>query len=257
LNETGCACGAPSHQAPFLSLSRGACNPEAGAALVRASGHDPHVPDHPVFARFYDRLLAGTERAGLADMRRELLRSASGRVLELGAGTGHNLVHYTDAVTELVLEEPDPHMAARLREHLEREGTAAGQPSVIEAPAEELPFDDGSFDTVVATLVLCTVEDPARSLAEVRRVLVEGGRFLYLEHVRSARPGLARWQDWLERPWGWFAGGCHPNRATDQLLAGAGFWIDSLERDKLPKAGPLIRPLIRGVAIRPSGVGQG
>jgi ubiquinone/menaquinone biosynthesis C-methylase UbiE len=212
--------------------------------------------DHPLFARFYDRMLAGTERAGLASMRHELLSSASGRVLELGAGTGHNLEHYTDAVTELVLEEPDPHMARLLRERLAREGTAAGRPSVIEAPAEELPFDDGSFDTVVSTLVLCTVEDPGRAVAEARRVLVEGGRLLYLEHVRSARPGLARWQDWLERPWGWFAGGCHPNRATDQLLAGAGFWIDSLERDKLPKAPPLVRPVIRGVAIRPIGVRQ-
>jgi ubiquinone/menaquinone biosynthesis C-methylase UbiE len=215
------------------------------------------MPEHPLFARFYDRLFASTERAGLAQMRRELISSASGRVLELGAGTGHNLEHYTDAVTELVLDEPDPHMAVRLRDRLEREGTAAGQASVIEAPAEELPFDDGSFDAVVSTLVLCTVENPGRALAEARRVLVEGGRLLFLEHVRSARPGFARWQDWLERPWGWFAGGCHPNRATDQLIAGAGFWIDSLERDKLPKLGPLIRPLIRGVAIRPTGIRQG
>ena len=212
------------------------------------------MPEHPIFARFYDRMIAGTERAGLGEMRRRLLSTASGRVLELGAGTGHNLGYYTDAVTELILAEPDPHMAKLLRERLEREGTAARQASVIEAPAEELPFDDGSFDAVVATLVLCTVESPARAVAEARRVLVEGGRFLYIEHVRSARRGLARWQDWLERPWGFFAGGCHPNRATDQLLAGAGFWIDSLERDKLPKAPPLIRPLIRGVAIRPNGV---
>jgi ubiquinone/menaquinone biosynthesis C-methylase UbiE len=215
------------------------------------------VPEHPLFARFYDRLTAGTERAGLGAMRRQLLSSASGRVLELGAGTGHNLEHYTDAVTELVLAEPDAHMARRLRERLAREGTAAGNPSVIDARAEELPFDDGSFDVVVATLVLCTVQDPGRALAEARRVLVEGGRFLYLEHVRSSRSRLARWQDWLERPWGFFSGGCHPNRATDELLAGAGFWIDSLERDQLPKAPPMVRPLIRGVAIRPSGVGEG
>src|SRR5436305_7226627 len=207
----------------------------------------------PIFARFYDRMIAGTERAGLGEMRRELLADATGRVLELGAGTGHNLPYYPDAVTELVLAEPDPHMASRLRERLEAEGTAAGRPSVIVAPAEDLPFDDGSFDTVVATLVLCTVENPTRAIAENRRVLVEGGRFLYLEHVRSSRRGLARWQDWLERPWGFVAGGCHPNRATDQLLAGAGFWIDSLERNRLPKAPPIVRPLIRGVARRPSG----
>jgi hypothetical protein len=89
-------------------------------------------------------------------------------------------------------------------------------------------------------------------VAEARRVLVEDGRLLYIEHVRSSRPGLARWQDWLQRPWGWFAGGCHPNRATDQLLAGAGFWIDSIDRDSLPKAPPIVRPLIRGVARRPA-----
>jgi ubiquinone/menaquinone biosynthesis C-methylase UbiE len=215
------------------------------------------VSEHPIFARFYDRMTAGTERAGLGEMRRELLSSATGRVLELGAGTGHNLPYYTSEVTELVMSEPDPHMATRLRDTLGEEGTAAGKPSVIVAPAEDLPFDDGSFDAVVATLVLCTVTDPVRAVAEARRVLVEGGTLLYLEHVRSTSRRRAWWQDRLERPWGFFAGGCHPNRATDQLLAGAGFWIDSLERTKLPKAPPIVRPLIRGVARRPSGVRSG
>src|SRR6476620_4214537 len=114
---------------------------------------------------------AGAERAGLGQMRRELLATASGRTLELGAGTGHNLEYYTDAVTELVMTEPDPHMAARLRERLAQDRTAAGNPSVTEAPAEQLPFDDESFDTVVATLVLCTVERPDQAVSEARRVL--------------------------------------------------------------------------------------
>jgi ubiquinone/menaquinone biosynthesis C-methylase UbiE len=212
------------------------------------------VTEHPIFARFYDRMTARTERAGLGEMRRELLASASGRVLELGAGTGHNLEHYTAAVTELVMTEPDPHMARRLRERLAAEPGAARNPAVVEASAEDLPFDDGSFDVVVATLVFCTVPDPLRALEEARRVLVEGGQLLYLEHVRSSRPGLARWQDRLERPWGFVAAGCHPNRDTGQLLADAGFWIDRLENKKLPKAPPLVRPVIRGVARRPSGV---
>jgi ubiquinone/menaquinone biosynthesis C-methylase UbiE len=209
---------------------------------------------HPIFASLYDRMLAGTERAGLGEMRSRLLAQATGKVLELGAGTGANLEHYTGAVTELVLTEPDPHMARRLRERLARERKPVASTTVVESGAEELPFDDGSFDTVVATLVLCTVEDPGKALAEARRVLVEGGKLLYLEHVRSERRRLARWQDRLERPWGFFAGGCHPNRATDQLLPEAGFWIDSLEREKLPKAPAIVRPLIRGVARRPSGV---
>ena len=211
---------------------------------------------HPIFAALYDRMLAGTERAGLMEMRRELLTHASGRVLELGAGTGHNLEHYTDAVTELVMTEPDPHMARRLRERLASHGSPVASASVVEAPAEDLPFDDGSFDTVVATLVFCTVEDPPRAVAEARRVLVEGGTLLYLEHVRAQSSRLARWQDRLERPWGFFAAGCHPNRATDQLLAGAGFWIDSMEWGRLPKAPPIARPLIRGVARRPSAAGS-
>jgi ubiquinone/menaquinone biosynthesis C-methylase UbiE len=212
------------------------------------------VSEHPIFARFYDRMTAGTERAGLGEMRRELLAVATGRVLELGAGTGHNLIYYTNAVTELVMTEPEPNMARQLRERVAANPGAAGNPSVIEASAEDLPFDDGSFDTVVATLVLCTIPEPLRALGEARRVLVEGGKFLYLEHVRARRPGLARWQDRLERPWGFFAGGCHPNRDTGQLLADAGFWIDSLEDLKMPKAPPIVRPVIRGVARRPEGV---
>jgi ubiquinone/menaquinone biosynthesis C-methylase UbiE len=221
---------------------------------VRISVDDPRMSDHPIFARFYDRMMAGTERAGLGEMRRQLLASASGRVLELGSGTGHNLQYYTDAVTELVMTEPEPNMARQLRERISREPHAVGKVTVMETSAEDLPFDDASFDVVVATLVLCTIPNPLRALTEARRVLVEGGRLLYLEHVRSNRPGLARWQDRLERPWGFFAGGCHPNRDTGQVLADAGFWIDSLEDLKLPKSPPIARPMIRGVARRPDGV---
>jgi ubiquinone/menaquinone biosynthesis C-methylase UbiE len=212
------------------------------------------MSEHPIFARFYDRMTAGTERAGLAEMRRELIASAAGRTLELGAGTGHNLPYYTDAVTELVLAEPEPNMASQLREKLGQTGALAGRASVINAPAEDLPFDDTTFDTVVATLVLCTVENPDRAVAEARRVLVEGGRLIFLEHVRAHSRRLAWWQDRLERPWGFLAGGCHPNRPTDQLLPSAGFWIDSIEKTKLPKAPPIVRPLVRGVARRPSGI---
>jgi ubiquinone/menaquinone biosynthesis C-methylase UbiE len=211
------------------------------------------APEHPFFARIYDYMIAGSEKAGLADMRHSLLSAAAGRTLEIGAGTGHNLPHYTDAVTELVLAEPDPYMAARLRERLTREHPSVASAQVTTAPAEDLPFDDGSFDTVVSTLVLCTVSDPRGALAEARRVLVEGGRFLFLEHVRSDSPRLAWWQDRLERPWGWFAGACHPNRPTSNTLADAGMFIEQLDRERFPKAPRILRPMIKGVAVRPGG----
>jgi len=199
----------------------------------------------------YDRMMARVERDGLDAMRGELIGEASGRTLELGAGTGHNLHHYGEAVSELILTEPDPHMARRLRTRL---AAAPPVPSAtsVEAPAERLPVDDASVDTVVATLVLCTIPDPAAALAEVTRVLRRGGRFLFLEHVRSeSSPRLAGWQDRLERPWGWIAGGCHPNRDTAATLEASGLEIERVERLEMPPSGgPMVRPLIRGAARR-------
>ncbi|MDP9228385.1 MAG: class I SAM-dependent methyltransferase, partial [Actinomycetota bacterium] len=174
--------------------------------------------EHPLFARFYDRMISGSERAGLTELRRSLLGRASGRALEIGAGTGLNLGLYPPGLSELVLAEPDPHMARQLRERVEGGASAVDRVTVIEAPAEELPFDEGSFDTVVSTLVLCSVDDPDRALAEARRVLAEDGALIFLEHVRGGR-ALSWWQDRLERPWGAVAGGCHPNRPTGDLLA--------------------------------------
>ena len=209
------------------------------------------MADHRIFAAIYDRLMSGTEKGGLSEMRADLLREARGRTLELGAGTGHNLPHYTPSVTELVLTEPDRFMAVRLRKHLAAEPPAPATVEVVDAPAEQLPFEDGSFDTVVATLVFCTVEDPERAAAELRRVLRADGVLLYLEHVRSPdSERLRRWQDRLERPWGWFGAGCHPNRPTDALLPAAGFEVTRMDRDKLPKSEltPWVSPLIRGSA---------
>jgi ubiquinone/menaquinone biosynthesis C-methylase UbiE len=210
------------------------------------------VRGHRFFATIYDRLMASTEDAGLRDMRADLIASASGRTLELGAGTGHNLGHYTDAVGELVLTEPDPHMAKRLRARLGAEPPAPGSAEVIEAGAESLPFDDDSFDVVVSTLCLCTVEDPVRVVDEVARVLRPGGRLLYLEHVRSEEPRLAGWQDRLERPWGWFAGGCHPNRRTPATIAASALEPADSEPGELPKAPPIVRPMVRGEARLPA-----
>jgi ubiquinone/menaquinone biosynthesis C-methylase UbiE len=199
-----------------------------------------------LFAATYDRGLKATEEAGLGEMRRGLLAAAAGRVVELGAGTGVNLDLYPDVVEDLVLVEPDPHMAKRLRARLDASPRAA---SVLEAPAERLPLADASRDLAVATLVLCTVPDPAAALAELRRVLVPGGRLLLIEHVRARNPALARWQDRLEKPWRFIGDGCHCNRDTAATLAAAGFKAIELERGAMPKAPPIVRPLIRGRAV--------
>lgn len=202
-----------------------------------------------LFSAMYDRAMAGTEDAGLREKRRALLAGASGRVLELGAGTGANLELYPEAVRELVLAEPDPQMTRRLRPKLAASGRSA---EVVEAPAERLPFPDASFDTAVATLVLCTVPDPQAALAEVARVLKPGGRLLFLEHVRSGDARLARWQDRLEGPWRFLGDGCHCNRDTVAAIGAAGFELGEAERDRLPKAPPLVRPLAVGSASRPA-----
>jgi ubiquinone/menaquinone biosynthesis C-methylase UbiE len=193
-----------------------------------------------LFAAIYDRMLATQEEAGLRDHRRAIVSQSRGRVLEIGAGTGLNLAHYGPEATELVLTEPEEPMARRLRARLTR-----GE--VVEAPAERLPFADDSFDTVVSTLVLCTVPDQPRALEEIRRVLKPDGRLLFLEHVRSHDEKVARWQDRLLPAWRFVGHGCHPNRDTAAALARAGFDLE-LESWRLPKAPAIVRPAIEGVA---------
>ena len=198
------------------------------------------------FTALYDRGLKGTEEAGLREMRRKLLSEADGRTLDVGAGTGANLGLFPDAVTELVLAEPDPHMVKRLRPRLRELDQAA---ELVEAGAEELPFDDASFDTAVFTLVLCTVPDPAAALAEAARVLRPGGTLLFLEHVRSEQPAVARWQDRLEKPWRFLGDGCHCNRDTVATIEASPLVLEHVERSRMPKAPPIVRPLARGRAV--------
>jgi ubiquinone/menaquinone biosynthesis C-methylase UbiE len=200
------------------------------------------------FAALYDRAFAATEEAGLREMRRDVLSAAQGRTIDLGAGTGANLDLYPGTVTELVLAEPDPHMAKQLRAKLTESGS---QVELVEAGAETLPFDDDSFDTAVFTLVLCTVPDPTAALAETARVLRPGGRLLFVEHVRAEDPGIARWQDRLEKPWRFLADGCHCNRDTVATIEASPLSVEAVEQEQLPKAPPLVRPLVRGSAALP------
>jgi ubiquinone/menaquinone biosynthesis C-methylase UbiE len=197
------------------------------------------------FARGYDFFFRQMEEGGLREMRRELLSDAQGRTLELGAGTGLNHDLYPPAVTELVLTEPFAPMASQLREKVAGLARAV---EVVEAPAEALPFPDDSFDTVALTLVLCSVDDPARALAEVHRVLKPGGRFLFLEHVRATDGRLARWQDRLRAPWYAFAHGCVCNRETLATIESSPLEVERAERGDIPKAVPLVRPMVSGIA---------
>jgi len=197
-----------------------------------------------IFAATYDRMSRKSEEAGVRALRQSLLADATGRVLEIGAGTGANLQHYGKRIESLVAAEPEPAMLRRLQ-RTARERAPLAQ--VLQAPAEALPFEDDSFDTVVSTLVLCGVDDQARALAEAHRVLRPGGRLLFLEHVRADDPGLARFQDrmnWLNR----LVVGCDCNRSTLASIETEGFTVERLQRTTMPKAPKFVRPLIVGAA---------
>ena len=192
----------------------------------------------------YDRMMRGSEDAGVRDLRQGLVADASGRVLEIGAGTGLNLPHYNGSVESLVLTEPQAPMVRRLQRAAHEH---APQAQVLRAPAEDLPFEDDSFDTVVTTLVLCGVDDQPRAVREARRVLRPGGRLLFLEHVRAEDPGFARFQDrmnWLNR----VVVGCDCNRPTLATIEAEGFTVSRLEQTTMPKAPKFVRPLIVGTA---------
>lgn len=199
-----------------------------------------------LFAAIYDRLLAPEERAGLADLRAGLLSGLSGTVVEVGAGTGLNLRHYPAAADRLVLVEPAAAMAERLRNRVLEERPSA---TVLRGVAEALPLRAGSADAVVVTLVLCSVPDPDRAAAEIRRVLKPGGVLAVLEHV-AGTGWLLRVQRALESPWRVFGRGCHLARHTRSTLDAAGFDTATVADTELPGIA-LTRPGIVGPAHPP------
>jgi ubiquinone/menaquinone biosynthesis C-methylase UbiE len=192
----------------------------------------------------YDRQLAKIEQAGLGELRQTLLADASGRVLEVGGGTGANLPFYGPDVESLTITEPEPSMLRRLERRVREQSPAT---KVLRAPAEDLPFEDNTFDVAVSTLVLCGVDDQARALGELRRVLRPGGRLIFIEHVRSDEPGLARWQDRLNGLIRLVAC-CDCNRRTLESIQAEGFEVTDVEHTSLKKVPPWDRPLIAGTA---------
>ena len=205
---------------------------------------------NPIFARVYARVSAKTEKAGQAEHRRELLEGLSGRVVEVGAGHGLNFAHYPATVEEVIAVEPEPFLRARAQEAAAR---AEVPVRVVDGVADELPLDTGSMDAGAASLVLCTVPDPRRALAELHRVIRPGGELRFYEHVLADQPRYARVQHAVSKVWPWFAGGCHPNRATGEAIAQAGFVLERQRRfvfRRFVVEAP-VAPRILGVARRP------
>jgi ubiquinone/menaquinone biosynthesis C-methylase UbiE len=195
----------------------------------------------------YDRFTARSERDTFAAHRQALLAGAAGDVLEIGGGTGANLSHYGGDVSTLTITEPEQPMAKRLQKRI---ASVRPDAKLLQAPAEDLPFDDESFEVAVSTLVLCTVDDQPRALRELRRVLKPGGRLLFMEHVRSEDPKTARMQDRMLPINVRIAHGCHCNRPTLDGIRAAGFEVADVENDTIAHAPKFVRPLIVGVAVK-------
>jgi ubiquinone/menaquinone biosynthesis C-methylase UbiE len=198
-----------------------------------------------LFAALYDTVGKGSEKAGLREERKQLVESAEGQTIEIGAGTGLNLQHYPEAVTRLVLVEPDEHMRRRLERRL---ASLDRNAEIVDASAEDLPFPDGSFDTAVVTLVLCSVPSQQSALAEIARVLKPNGRLLFLEHVRSGDPAIARRQDRIRPLYNLV--GCNPNRDTLAGIQASVLTVESVKQGEIPKAPKVERPMIVGTARR-------
>jgi ubiquinone/menaquinone biosynthesis C-methylase UbiE len=207
---------------------------------------------HRLFAALYDRMNAAAERRWMGKRRANLLADAHGVVLEIGGGTGANLSFYQD-IERLVITEPDPFMRKKLRPKLAQ---ARIPVEISDADAQWLPFADESFDTVVSTLVFCTIPDPQAALMEIRRVLRPArGRLLLLEHVRG-EGRVARWQDRVQPLWSCLLAGCHPNRATVSTVEATGFRVEKLERFEPPVPLSAFTPCVQGAACLVEG-GQG
>jgi ubiquinone/menaquinone biosynthesis C-methylase UbiE len=200
-------------------------------------------------AFFYDSLLAKSEEACLTEWRSELVKHVHGNVLEIGAGTGANILFYPKNGIELTLSEPDKHMRTQLEEKVKDEGL--DHVTISSHTIEENHKPDATFDCVVSTLVCCSVPNLASAFSEIKRILKPDGYFIFLEHV-GAEKGTRRrrWQNRLTPLWCKISGNCHLNRETEIAFKNAGFTFKEIKRESMRKATPLVRPTIRGIAIK-------
>jgi SAM-dependent methyltransferase len=207
------------------------------------------MPDaHPIFATFFATAAALGERTGYGGRRSEALARATGRLLIVGLGPGHDLEHLPGTVTEVLAVEPEPTMRRYCARRVDRSPVPA---RLVAAVVEHLPLPDECVDAALVALVLCSVADPAAAAAELRRVLRRAGTLHVLEHVH-AQPGsrLARWQDRLDPLWSRLAAGCHVTRDAGELLRTAGFDTSRLRTVNVRLAPPLVTPHVLGTARR-------
>ena len=198
-----------------------------------------------IFPWLQDKL----ESQEMGKQRALALKEVSGDVLEIGLGTGANLSYYGDRVHSLTAVEPSPGMRARAEQRAKETGRTL---TLTQHSGKQLPFDDARFDTVVITLVLCTVEDVSAVLREVLRVLRPGGKYCFLEHVASSDPKVRKWQERLNRISKIVGCGCNLNRDTERAIRSAGFAVQKLDRANLCGLTGGFHPLIRGVANKPT-----
>lgn len=205
---------------------------------------------HPLFARGFDRTAWKIEDRGQRENRKQALAGLRGRVIEVGPGNGLNFPLYPATVDEVVAVEPERFLRDRAREAAAR---APVRVTVVDGTAEALPVDDASFDAGVASLVLCSVFDQGRALAELRRVIRPGGELRFYEHVRAERPLAALAQRGFDVAWSRFAGNCHTSRDTRAAICAAGFEVEQYERILFKPYWFAVAtaPHILGVARRP------
>lgn len=198
-------------------------------------------------AKFYDASMKKMEAACLSRWRSELLSDVSGDVLEIGSGTGANLPYYPKSIHRLVLSEPESHMRDLLRQHINQ--TRGGKCTAESSSADKLSFPDNSFDSVVSTLVLCSVDSPDAALNEIKRVLKPGGKLYFIEHVLAKdAPHLIKWQKLVQPLWIFMCGNCHTTRDTEQHISKAGFTFETMEKLSASGAPSIVSPTIKGVA---------
>ena len=202
-----------------------------------------------LMAKFYDAIMSDAEEKCLHDWRASLLQELSGDVLEIGCGTGANLPFYPSTVQHLVLVEPDKNMRQKLTQKI------SDYPNLhitqLDYRGDVIPMPDKCFDAVVSTLVLCTVKDPHKILAEIYRILKPQAKLVFIEHVAAVNnPARLKWQKRLNPFWKIISCGCHLTRSTEKNLVDAGFQIEAITRESMRGVPPIVRPSIRGIAIK-------